>query len=90
MRIRAGIDGFVPLDELTTIPVNKPEDVLWVGDETEATVLQIEHQKKHINLSIKTRMKQYDQALDVSGKLSEVNANIQLEDIKNTKFVLDA
>ncbi|MBI2759794.1 MAG: S1 RNA-binding domain-containing protein [Chloroflexi bacterium] len=86
VRVRPGIDGFVPLEEMTTISVSKPEDVLWVGDETEAMIVRIEQQKKHITLSIKARMKQYDQALDVAEKLSNrVNNDLQLDEIINTK-----
>lgn len=69
VRIQAGIDGFVPLEELTTISVNKPEEVVWVGDNVEAIIGRIESEKRHISLSIKKRIRQYNQEFETSGLL---------------------
>ena len=80
----------MPIDELTAIEVDKPDDVLWVGDETEAVIMQIEGSKRHILLSIKKRMKQYDQALDVAGKLSDKSTKkIRRQQVKRTKSIAE-
>ena len=69
VRIQAGIDGFVSLEELTTISVNRPEEVVWVGDNIEAVIGRIESEKMHISLSIKNRIRQYNQEFEASGLL---------------------
>ncbi len=69
IRIQPGIDGFVPIEELAPKPMEKPEDVLWVGDEVEAVIIHIVPSKRHVRLSIKARLEQYDHALDASAQL---------------------
>jgi len=69
VRLQPGIDGFVPLNELAPVPVEKPEEVVWIGDRAEAVILRIAPEKREISLSIKARMHQYDQALAAAGTL---------------------
>lgn len=70
VRIQTGIDGYIPLEEISQVLVDKPEDVLWVGDDIEAVITRIQPQRKILSLSIKTRIAQYDQALQASGTIS--------------------
>jgi signal transduction histidine kinase/predicted RNA-binding protein with RPS1 domain/DNA-binding NarL/FixJ family response regulator len=70
IRIQPGIDGFVSLVELAPKPVEKPEEVLWKGDRVEAVISSITLSKKHLSLSIKARLHQYDQALKIAADIS--------------------
>ena len=71
VRIQAGIDGFVPLEELFSASIIKPEEVFWIGDNIEAIITRIHPPQKNVSLSIKRRIAQYDQAMDASGTLSK-------------------
>ena len=75
VRIQAGIDGFIPLEELSPISTKKPEEVFWMGDDIEAVITRIQPQRKHIGLSIKARITQYDQALEASRTVSKKSPN---------------
>ena len=56
VRIQAGINGFVPLAEIASWSVEKPDDVLWVGDTVEAVIKDIDTHQKRLSLSIKALM----------------------------------
>lgn len=43
VRIAAGVDGFIPREELAPWKVERPEDVVWIGDRLEAEIIQIYH-----------------------------------------------
>lgn len=65
VRVEAGIDGFVPLDELATWQVSKLDELLWLNDEVEAIVTHLDAHKEHLTLSIKARLEQRAQATRV-------------------------
>jgi len=48
-----GVDGLLHVGEISWQRVNKPSDVLTVGDEVEARVLKIDSDKRRISLSVK-------------------------------------
>jgi len=62
IRVEAGIDGFVPLAELATWQVAKPDELLWVDDEVEAVITRLDAHSKRLTLSIKARLEQRAQA----------------------------
>jgi len=65
VRLKPGIRGFVPLDELSEGAVARPEDLFWVDDRVEAVVTRIEQGRKKVWLSIKARLRQRKEALAV-------------------------
>lgn len=69
VRIQPGIDGFVSLREAVPARIENLESFYWIGDDVEAVILHL--QKKHLELSIKVRMQQYDRALEASGNVSK-------------------
>lgn len=71
VRVEAGINGFVPLTELATWAVSKPEELLWVGDEVEAVITHLDAHNERLTLSIKTRMEQRAQATQIVERLAE-------------------
>src|SRR6266851_3966250 len=48
-----GVDGLLHVGEISWQRINKPSDVLTVGDEIEARVLKIDSDKRRISLSLK-------------------------------------
>ena len=47
-----GIDGLIHISQLSTKRVEKPQDVVKVGDEVEAKIVSIEFDKKRVSLSM--------------------------------------
>ena len=52
-QIIPGIDGLVHISQLSTERVAKPADVVSVGDEVDAKIIDIDFEKKRVSLSIK-------------------------------------
>jgi signal transduction histidine kinase/predicted RNA-binding protein with RPS1 domain/ActR/RegA family two-component response regulator len=65
VEILPGVDGLVPLSELAPWDVEKPEDVVWRGDDVEAAITRIDHKGKKVWLSIRARMKQLAQVAEI-------------------------
>ncbi|MGI6226056.1 MAG: bifunctional 4-hydroxy-3-methylbut-2-enyl diphosphate reductase/30S ribosomal protein S1 [Peptococcales bacterium] len=53
VEVEPGIDGLVHISQLAWERVEKPEDVVNVGQEVEAKVLEVDTEKKRMSLSIK-------------------------------------
>lgn len=56
VRVQAGVRGFVPLDEIASWHVDKPEEVLWIGDSVESVIVKLDANSQKLTLSIKTKM----------------------------------
>lgn len=56
VRVAAGVNGFIPLDELAPWKVERPEDIVWVGDRLEAEIIEIDQARREIRLSVRRRM----------------------------------
>jgi signal transduction histidine kinase/predicted RNA-binding protein with RPS1 domain/ActR/RegA family two-component response regulator len=65
VEILPGLDGLVPLSELAPWDVEKPEDVVWRGDDVEAAITRIDHKQKKVWLSIRARMRQLAQVAEI-------------------------
>lgn len=48
-----GADGMIHISELSWQPIKHPSEVVQVGDEIEVQVLELDHQRQRINLSLK-------------------------------------
>jgi len=70
VRVQAGVDGFIPLEEASPASLDKPEEVFWVGDAVEAVITRIQPKRKLVTLSVNERIAQYDLALEASGTIS--------------------
>lgn len=53
VQISDGIEGLVHISELAAHHVEKPEEVVQVGDDIEVKVIEIEPQRRRLSLSIK-------------------------------------
>jgi signal transduction histidine kinase/ActR/RegA family two-component response regulator/predicted RNA-binding protein with RPS1 domain len=70
LRLLSGIDGFVPLDELATWKISRPDEIFWENDSAEAIITRIVPNKKKIRLSIKARLEQRAKALGMYDHLN--------------------
>jgi signal transduction histidine kinase/predicted RNA-binding protein with RPS1 domain/ActR/RegA family two-component response regulator len=69
VQILPGVDGLVPLRELALEPVEKPEEVVWVGDNVEAVITHIDPKARKVRLSISARLRQRETAAAVLRQL---------------------
>ena len=64
-----GIDGLLPISEISWARIKHPSDVLTLGDTIEVKIIKIDHELKRISLSLK-RMTE-DPWKQIEGKFSE-------------------
>ena len=77
VRIQAGIDGFIPLSELATWPINKPDDLLSIGDQVETVITRCLPARKKMDLSIRARLEQQTRALDLFDQLAQPGPQLE-------------
>jgi len=53
VQIREGIEGLVHISELANHHVEKPEEVVAVGDDVEVKIIEIDSERRRLSLSIK-------------------------------------
>jgi CheY-like chemotaxis protein len=54
------VDGLIPLRELATGEIQKPEELVWAGDSVEALITQLDRRTKKLRLSVRARLRQLD------------------------------
>jgi 4-hydroxy-3-methylbut-2-enyl diphosphate reductase len=58
VQLEGGIEGIIPNSELSTRRVNKPEEVVQVGDHVEVKVVDVRPEERRMTLSIKQAQQQ--------------------------------
>jgi len=58
VELEEGIEGVIPVSEISDKRVNSPEEVLQVGQEVEVKVLQVRARQRRISLSLKEAIKE--------------------------------
>lgn len=70
VQLLSGLNGFVPLQELATWRVARPEELFWIDDQVEAVITRITPGKKKVWLSIKARLEQRAKALGIFDRMN--------------------
>ena len=73
VEILPGVNGLVPLAELVPWKVEKPDDIVWIGDDVEAVITRINSRKKQVWLSTRKRMEQLAVAASFLKHLSQAS-----------------
>jgi len=76
VQISEGIEGLVHISELASHHVEKPEEVVAVGDEIEVKVIEIDAQRRRLSLSIK---RLHEEEEPEEGEAEEVVAEAEAE-----------
>ena len=63
-QIIPGVDGLIHISQISTERINKPSDVLKVGDEVKVKITDIDFDRKRISLSIKALLGEEEAAAD--------------------------
>ena len=85
--VEPGVDGLIPLRELATGDIQKPEDLVWVGDSVEALITHLDHRTRKVRLSIRARLRQLDvvagimEDFELFSELDEPTHNAETSDV---------
>lgn len=83
VQIVPGVDGFIPLAELAPWKVERPEEVVWVGDDVEATITRLDPRKRRVRLSIRQHLELLSQ---VEGIMEHLRQKAESEEQKEPPF----
>ena len=53
VELEAGVDGLLHISQMSSRPVNRPEDVVQLGDELTVKVIRVEPNERRIGLSLR-------------------------------------
>lgn len=63
VQVAPGVDGFISLEEIASWEVERPEEILWVGDDVEAVITHLDAKNRRLWLSIRERMRRQEQEI---------------------------
>ena len=75
-----GIDGLIHISQISNKRIDKPSDVLSVGDEVEAKITGVDFEKKRVSLSIRALLPEAEEAQDAEAPAEEEPEIRELED----------
>jgi signal transduction histidine kinase/DNA-binding response OmpR family regulator/predicted RNA-binding protein with RPS1 domain len=78
VEILPGVDGLVPVNDLSALGVDRPDDLLWVGDQVETVITRLGRRDRKVRLSIRQRMRQLDLAAKEAFLNRPENAGISI------------
>lgn len=76
VQIREGIEGLVHISELASHHVEKPEEIVSIGDEVEVKIIEIDGDRRRLSLSIK----RLNEELEEDGETGEESAGETAEE----------
>ena len=63
-QILPGVDGLIHISQISTERINKPQDVLTVGQEVDVKITDIDFDKKRVSLSMRALLEEAEAADD--------------------------
>lgn len=74
-QIIPGVDGLIHISQISNERINKPQDVLTIGQEVQVQITDIDFEKKRVSLSMKALLEDnaQEEAADASEETAEVN-----------------
>lgn len=79
VNILPGLDGLIHISQLSLDHVEKPTDVVKVGDVVTAAITNIDFENKHVSLSIKEVLKAQAEAEEAAGTVADEAASEDAE-----------
>lgn len=73
-QIIPGVDGLIHISQISNERINKPQDVLTIGQEVQVQITDIDFEKKRVSLSMKALLE--DNAQEESAEASEETAEV--------------
>ncbi|MFH1540686.1 MAG: S1 RNA-binding domain-containing protein [Elusimicrobiota bacterium] len=84
IQLEQNIHGFIHVSEISKTRVDKPSDVLIVGEDVEGVIIKVDKLKKRIELSIKQYEKEQEKQ-DIKGFLNSEETKIKFADLIQNK-----
>lgn len=74
-QIIPGVDGLIHISQISNERINKPQDVLTIGQEVQVQITDIDFEKKRVSLSMKALLEDnaQEEAAEASEETAEVN-----------------
>lgn len=74
-QIIPGVDGLIHISQISNERINKPQDVLTIGQEVQVQITDIDFEKKRVSLSMKALLEDnaQEEAVEASEETTEVN-----------------
>lgn len=74
-QIIPGVDGLIHISQISNERINKPQDVLTIGQEVQVQITDIDFEKKRVSLSMKALLENnaQEEAAEASEETAEVN-----------------
>ena len=74
-QIIPGVDGLIHISQISNERINKPQDVLTIGQEVQVQITDIDFEKKRVSLSMKALLEDNarEEAAEASEETAEVN-----------------
>ena len=74
-QIIPGVDGLIHISQISNERINKPQDVLTIGQEVQVHITDIDFEKKRVSLSMKALLEDnaQEEAAEASEETAEVN-----------------
>ena len=74
-QIIPGVDGLIHISQISNERINKPQDVLTIGQEVQVQITDIDFEKKRVSMSMKALLEDnaQEEAAEASEETAEVN-----------------
>ena len=79
-----GIDGLIHISQIANKHIEKPQDVLKIGDVVKVKITEIDYDKKRVSLSIRALLPQEDEAEVVEEAPAEETAEVAEDPVEET------
>ncbi|HYV05895.1 MAG TPA: response regulator, partial [Blastocatellia bacterium] len=56
VELESAVDGLLPLQEVCALPPHRVDEALWLGDNVEAVIVQLDQKNRQIELSVKRHL----------------------------------
>lgn len=80
VQLEQNIHGFIHVSEISKTRIDKPSDVLTVGEDVKGVIVKVDRSKKRIELSIKQYKKEQDEQ-ELKGFLNSQETKIKFADL---------
>ena len=67
-QIIPGVDGLIHISQISTERINKPSDVLAIGQEVEVKITELDTEKKRVSLSMRALLEEEKKAQEAAAE----------------------
>lgn len=85
-----GIDGLIHISQIANKHIDKPQDVLSVGEEVDAKITDIDFEKKRVSLSIRALLPEEPAVEEVESDIPEMPSIISTDDAESIAKAAEA